>query len=156
MLDLKVLKKFESHPLYDIPLVAWATPSKLVVRSFVQKFELDFPHQSPSGTPLSLTWSVMNENATPSLILSHGTQITCFVLEDNQNWLIERIIQLEEICSYVIAFPSTSLILLALSSGFSQDYSIKRKLEIYVYKIKNLNSRDPQTVTLDEIFENLE
>jgi len=125
LLDLKQ-RSFTDHPLIDTPLVAWVTPTKLMVRSLQlsPKYELDFPHQSTTGTPLSLCWSLLNEKSVPNLILSHGTQITCFAFESNQNWLIERIIQLDEICSHVIGFPHTTLIMLALSPDCTAPFTL--------------------------------
>ena len=94
------------------------------------KYELDFPHQSTTGTPLSLCWSLLNEKSVPNLILSHGTQITCFAFESNQNWLIERIIQLDEICSHVIGFPHTTLIMLALSPDCTAPFTLVKGIEL--------------------------
>ena len=115
-------KSVEIHPLFEIPLVAYITPQKLYVKPIKtekKETELNFPHNAPpNGAPVSLSWNLSGRNE-PKIILTHGTQLTCFLLQIDSfssfNWIVEKIINLEEISSFVITFPRTNLILAALS-----------------------------------------
>ena len=102
-------KSAETHPLFDHPLVAILTPLKLVVKDLskaeVKDMELTFPHTTSSPSALCCSWQ-MNENIEPVLSLAHGQRVTCFRLERCSQWVIDRVIELDEIASYITTFPS--------------------------------------------------
>ena len=89
------------------------------IKTEKKETELNFPHNAPpNGAPVSLSWNLSGRNE-PKIMLTHGTQLTCFLLQIDSfssfNWIVEKIINLEEISSFVITFPRTNLILAALS-----------------------------------------
>ena len=106
-------KSAESHPLYDHPLCAILTPLKLVIKDVskteLKDMELTFPHTTSSPNALCCSWQ-MNENLEPVLSLAHGQRVTCFRLDRCSQWVIDRVIELEEIASYITTFPRKSSI----------------------------------------------
>ena len=61
LLDFHLLdtKYIEAHPLYETPLCSYVTPQKLYIKPIKENSrskDLVFPHNSDSGTPLSISW----------------------------------------------------------------------------------------------------
>ena len=71
-----------------------------------------------------MCWSSSSECPFPRVILAHGCQLSCFVLQNNQDWTIERLIELDEICAHVTPFPNTSLVLVALSPDCTAPFNV--------------------------------
>ena len=60
----------------------------------------------------------------PVLTLAHGQQITCFRFERCAAWVVDRVIPLDEIVTFVLALPSTSLLLCASSPDCNPPFGL--------------------------------
>ena len=120
--------KSESHPLSDHPLCSIITPQKFIIKNLtkneLKEAELSFPHCTTSSAALSSSW-LMNAKLEVIVALAHGQQITCFRFDQCKQWVVDRVVQLDEIASFVMTFPSTNLLLCASSPDCTPPFQLE-------------------------------